>query len=88
MRCHAPRPPLRLQGQTWPSCICCKLSNSQLLFNDCVMSEALQEYVLICCQHPSGGLIDKPGKCVASFSCISVVYLITNKLKCTADKRL
>lgn len=24
--------------------------------------EALQEYVLICCQHPSGGLIDKPGK--------------------------
>lgn len=24
--------------------------------------EALQEYVLICCQRPSGGLIDKPGK--------------------------
>jgi protein farnesyltransferase subunit beta len=23
---------------------------------------ALQEYVLICCQHPAGGLIDKPGK--------------------------
>ncbi|KAL8592586.1 hypothetical protein ACOMHN_026516 [Nucella lapillus] len=23
---------------------------------------ALQEYVLICCQHPMGGLIDKPGK--------------------------
>ncbi len=24
--------------------------------------EALQEYVLICCQKPNGGLIDKPGK--------------------------
>lgn len=24
--------------------------------------EALQEYILICCQRPSGGLIDKPGK--------------------------
>lgn len=23
---------------------------------------ALQEYVLICCQRPTGGLIDKPGK--------------------------
>lgn len=23
---------------------------------------ALQEYLLICCQHPDGGLIDKPGK--------------------------
>lgn len=23
---------------------------------------ALQEYILICCQHPGGGLIDKPGK--------------------------
>lgn len=24
--------------------------------------EALQEYILICCQHSSGGLFDKPGK--------------------------
>lgn len=24
--------------------------------------EALQEYILICCQRPTGGLIDKPGK--------------------------
>lgn len=24
--------------------------------------EALQEYILICCQRPNGGLIDKPGK--------------------------
>ncbi|XP_021948098.1 protein farnesyltransferase subunit beta [Folsomia candida] len=23
---------------------------------------SLQEYILICCQHPAGGLIDKPGK--------------------------
>lgn len=26
--------------------------------------EALQEYVLICCQRPNGGLLDKPGKYV------------------------
>ncbi len=25
---------------------------------------SLQEYIIICCQHPSGGLIDKPGKYV------------------------
>ena len=24
--------------------------------------EALQEYVLLCCQFPAGGLIDKPGR--------------------------
>ncbi|KAH7941942.1 hypothetical protein HPB49_018685 [Dermacentor silvarum] len=24
--------------------------------------DALQEYILICCQEPAGGLIDKPGK--------------------------
>ncbi|KAK2157229.1 hypothetical protein LSH36_195g05038 [Paralvinella palmiformis] len=24
--------------------------------------EALQEYIMICCQHPHGGLLDKPGK--------------------------
>lgn len=28
------------------------------LFNQ----EALQEYLLICCQHPYGSLVDKPGK--------------------------
>jgi protein farnesyltransferase subunit beta len=30
----------------------------ELLFH----REALQEYILICCQKPNGGLIDKPGK--------------------------
>jgi len=34
------------------------LSSSSWMFNQ----EALQEYVLICCQHAGGGLIDKPGK--------------------------
>ncbi len=24
--------------------------------------DALQEYLLICCQHPLGGLLDKPGR--------------------------
>lgn len=27
-------------------------------------SEALQEYLLICCQRNNGGMIDKPGKYV------------------------
>ena len=34
------------------------LNIDELLFN----REALQEYILICCQKPHGGLIDKPGK--------------------------
>jgi len=24
--------------------------------------KALQEYILLCCQNPAGGLLDKPGK--------------------------
>lgn len=24
--------------------------------------QALQEYILLCCQNPGGGLLDKPGK--------------------------
>lgn len=36
-----------------------KMYNSNYwLFNQ----EALQEYILVCCQHPHGGLLDKPGK--------------------------
>nr|XP_023014805.1 protein farnesyltransferase subunit beta [Leptinotarsa decemlineata] len=31
---------------------------SDHLFNEC----ALQEYLLVCCQNPDGGLLDKPGK--------------------------
>lgn len=34
------------------------LSPSRWMFHQ----EALQEYILICCQHAFGGLIDKPGK--------------------------
>ncbi|KAJ8308226.1 hypothetical protein KUTeg_013100 [Tegillarca granosa] len=34
------------------------LSAERWMFNQ----EALQEYILICCQHQGGGLIDKPGK--------------------------
>ncbi|KOX79810.1 Protein farnesyltransferase subunit beta [Melipona quadrifasciata] len=33
-------------------------NSSYWLFNQ----EALQEYILICCQHPHGSLVDKPGK--------------------------
>ncbi len=34
------------------------LSRERWLFDQ----EALQEYLLICCQDPRGGLVDKPGK--------------------------
>lgn len=34
------------------------LSRDKWMFHQ----EALQEYVLICCQHSTGGLVDKPGK--------------------------
>ncbi|NXL85788.1 FNTB farnesyltransferase, partial [Alectura lathami] len=34
------------------------LSMSRWMFNQ----EALQEYILLCCQCPAGGLLDKPGK--------------------------
>ncbi|XP_025160386.1 protein farnesyltransferase subunit beta-like [Harpegnathos saltator] len=27
-----------------------------------LFNQALQEYILVCCQHPLGGLLDKPGK--------------------------
>lgn len=30
----------------------------KVLFNQ----GALQEYIIVCCQSPEGGLIDKPGK--------------------------
>ncbi|CAD7092769.1 unnamed protein product [Hermetia illucens] len=35
---------------------------SEILQNHLLNSEALQEYILLCCQKPNGGLIDKPGK--------------------------
>ena len=34
------------------------LDAEKWLFNQ----EALQEYLLVCCQHPFGGLLDKPGR--------------------------
>ncbi|CAL1540060.1 unnamed protein product [Lymnaea stagnalis] len=54
------------QGATFPiiHMIMCtddddqSLSAERWMFNQ----EALQEYILICCQHVHGGLIDKPGK--------------------------
>ncbi|XP_011707188.1 PREDICTED: protein farnesyltransferase subunit beta isoform X2 [Wasmannia auropunctata] len=42
---------LSTQGKTFNS-------SDHWLFNQ----EALQEYILICCQNPHGGLLDKPGK--------------------------
>lgn len=34
------------------------LSMSHWMFHQ----QALQEYILMCCQCPAGGLLDKPGK--------------------------
>ncbi|XP_059157217.1 protein farnesyltransferase subunit beta-like [Physella acuta] len=54
------------QGATFPiiHMIMCTDDDDQNLSAERWMfhQEALQEYILICCQHPHGGLIDKPGK--------------------------
>ena len=42
------------------------------LFNQ----EALQEYILTCCQNPHGGLLDKPGKYVIT------LFRVCNYHKC------
>lgn len=51
------------QGAAFPiiSAILSK-DNNELLESVLFNQGALQEYILICCQHPGGGLIDKPGK--------------------------
>lgn len=38
--------------------------------------EALQEYLLICCQHIRGGLIDKPGKYVPLIPFVKRNYIL------------
>lgn len=35
-----------------------ELSRQRWMFDQ----QALQEYILLCCQNPVGGLVDKPGK--------------------------
>lgn len=37
-----------------------ELSRQRWMFEQ----QALQEYILLCCQNPTGGLLDKPGKSV------------------------
>ncbi|KAK0085641.1 hypothetical protein PV325_004713 [Microctonus aethiopoides] len=51
------------QGASFPL-IHAILSNQNKLHDDHWLFDqgALQEYLLICCQHPYGGLLDKPGK--------------------------
>lgn len=54
-----------------------KVFNSNYwLFNQ----EALQEYILICCQHPSGGLVDKPGKYIFFFLTIIIFFIYQGKV--------
>lgn len=47
----------------WLDCNCVgesELSRQWWMFEQ----QALQEYILLCCQNPTGGLLDKPGKSV------------------------
>ena len=47
----------------FPVCVCTgdtTLSMERWMFEQ----QALQEYILLCCQNPAGGLLDKPGKSV------------------------
>lgn len=50
------------QGGVFPL-IHAMLSKEKRMFNHWLFNqEALQEYILVCCQYPYGGLLDKPGK--------------------------
>lgn len=52
------------QGGAFPL-ITAILANEEKVFNSAYWlfnQEALQEYVLFCCQHYQGGLLDKPEK--------------------------
>lgn len=64
------------QGGTFPL-IAAILSTQGKMFNSSdhwlFNQEALQEYILICCQNPHGGLLDKPGKYVKSHSFVSAI---------------
>lgn len=47
----------------WATFLCAgesELSRQRWMFEQ----QALQEYILLCCQNPTGGLLDKPGKSV------------------------
>ena len=51
---------LNVMRSTWSCCLAgesCVRGDSWLFHQ-----QALQEYILVCCQLPQGGLIDKPGK--------------------------
>lgn len=42
--------------------VCMASSSLKVLLLTTTCLDALQEYILICCQSEYGGLIDKPGK--------------------------
>lgn len=48
--------------------------------------EALQEYILICCQRPSGGLIDKPGKASDPYHTCYTLSGLSIAQHCDADQ--
>lgn len=53
-------------GKPWWRCVASLCSGESELSRQRWMFEqqALQEYILLCCQNPTGGLLDKPGKSV------------------------
>ena len=59
-------------------CVCCVCVCAMCLISLSVLpSEALQEYILYCCQHSKGGLIDKPSKYVLKpYSKISLIMTL------------
>lgn len=54
---HPEAPPRRFTARLAPADDAA-LSMARWMFDQ----SALQEYILLCCQCPAGGLLDKPGK--------------------------
>lgn len=50
--------------------------------------ESLQEYILYCCQHPHGGLLDKPGKSRDFYHTCYCLSGLSVAQHCYGDKRI
>lgn len=65
--------------------LCCvgagesELSRQRWMFQQ----QALQEYILLCCQNPAGGLLDKPGKSVPVPVPVPAIWTLTEPHCCT-----
>lgn len=64
-------------------CVCSgesELSQQRWMFEQ----QALQEYILLCCQNPTGGLLDKPGKSVPHHLSTHTHYIFVQLYSCVA----